>query len=102
MPKCEMTKNLVTQAISQLNSINESIAFVAGEMSKLAAQLPEYGIVMDFYGVGEVLGSQLIAEIGDIYRYQKKSSLVRFAGLWKTALGSSTAEKKSPNKALRT
>ena len=81
MPKNEMTKNLVTQAISQLNSINVSIAFVAGEMSKLASQLPENSVVMEFYGVGEILASQLIAEIGDIYRYQKKSSLVRFAGL---------------------
>jgi len=36
---------------------------------------------MEFRGVGDVLGSQLMAEIGDIYRFPKKDSLVCFAGL---------------------
>ena len=33
------------------------------------------------YGVGPVLGSQLIAEIGDVARFKNKKSLVAFAGL---------------------
>jgi len=81
MAKNEITKTLITQAVTQVNAISESIAAMLREMSNLASSLPEYEVVMDFYAVGEVLGSQLIAEIGDIYRYQKKSSLVRFAGL---------------------
>ena len=43
--------------------------------------LPEYGVVIGFQGVGEIFAPQLMAEIGDIYRYHKKSALVRFAGL---------------------
>jgi len=81
MPKNDTTKMLITQAINQLNSILETISLVANEMNHLAAALPEYSVVMDFRGVGVVLGPQLMAEIGDIYRYPKKSSLVRFAGL---------------------
>jgi len=81
MPKDETTKILITQAVIQVNAVSESIATMLREMNRLASALPEYDVVMGFYGVGEVLGSQLIAEIGDIYRYQKKSSLVRFAGL---------------------
>jgi transposase len=50
-------------------------------MKRLAATLPEYPVVMEFFGAGETLGSQLVAEIGDVHRYAKKSSLVSFAGL---------------------
>jgi len=38
-------------------------------------------VVLEFRGVGKVLGPQLIAEIGDVSRFAKKSSLVAFAGL---------------------
>jgi len=50
-------------------------------MNRLAAQLPEYPVVLAFRGVGEILGPQLIAEVGDVRRFPKKSSLVCFAGL---------------------
>jgi transposase len=81
MPMTETTKVLVTQAVSQINAISESCAIIATKMKLLASQLPEYPVVMGFHGVGEVLGPQLIAEIGDIYRFPRKESLVCFAGL---------------------
>ena len=81
MPMNETTKLLVTQAVSQITVVSETIAIIAKEMKRLAELLPEYSVVMEFRGVGEILGPQLIAEIGDIYRYHKKSSIVRFAGL---------------------
>ncbi len=81
MPMNETTKLLVTHAIAQINVISETIAVIAGEMKRLASLLPEYPVVMEFRGTGDILGPQLIAEIGDIYRYLKKSSLVCFAGL---------------------
>jgi len=81
MPKNDVTKLLITQAVSQVNAVSETIAAVAVEMKRLASMLPEYPVVMAFCGVGDILGPQLIAEIGDIYRYLKKSSLVRFVGL---------------------
>jgi len=81
LPKSGNTKLLITQAVAQVNAIAESIAAVAREMKRLAASLPEYPVVLDFRGVGEILAPQLIAEIGDIHRFSKKSSLVAFAGL---------------------
>ena len=36
---------------------------------------------MSMFGVGSVLGSQLIAEIGDVSRFSNKKALVVFAGL---------------------
>ncbi len=72
---------LVSNAISQLNCINETLASLASGMDKLAATLPEYNTVMSLFGVGSVLGSQLIAEIGDVSRFPNKKALVGFAGL---------------------
>jgi len=72
---------LVSNAISQLNSINETLSSLASEMNKIAATLPEYDTVMSMFGVGSVLGSQLIAEIGDVSRFFNKKALVGFAGL---------------------
>ena len=81
MPKNDTTKLLITQAIAQINAAMENIALLAAEMKRLAETLPEYSVVMEFRGVGDVLGPQLMAEIGDVYRFAKKSALVRFAGL---------------------
>ena len=81
IPMSDTTKLLITQAASQINAISETTEIIAREMKSLAASLPEYPIVMEFRGVGDILGPQLIAEIGDISRFLKKSSLVCFAGL---------------------
>lgn len=72
---------LVSKAISQLNHINETLSSLASEMNKIATTLPEYDTVMSMFGVGSVLGSQLIAEIGDVSRFSNKKALVGFAGL---------------------
>lgn len=81
MPKNETTKLLITQAVTQTNTIAESLAVIACEMKRLAKLLPEYGAVKAFVGVGDVICPRLIAEIGDIYRFRSKQSLVCFAGL---------------------
>jgi len=81
LQKNDNTKLLITHAILQLNTIAETIAVLMGEMRRLAALLPEYPIVMAMYGVGETLGPQLMAEIGDVRRFYGKKALVAFAGL---------------------
>lgn len=81
LPLDERTSLLISSAISQLNCIAETIANLASAMNCLASSLPEYNIVMGMFGVGPVLGSQLIAEIGDVSRFHNKRALVAFAGL---------------------
>lgn len=81
LPMNESTKRLVTLAASQLNAISQAMVTLASEMKRLAALLPEYPIVCTFYGVGDLLGPQLMAEIGDARRFPHKGALVRFAGL---------------------
>ena len=81
MPKSETTKLLVQQAVSQLRTTSVALAALKQEMQSLASQLPEYPVVMDMFGVGSVLDSQLIAEIDDVRRFYSKKALVAFAGI---------------------
>ena len=50
------------------------------EVSHTDAELSEL-VVMRMFGVGPVLGPQLMAEIGDVRRFDRKQSLVAFAGV---------------------
>jgi transposase len=81
VPKSDTTKLLVQENATQLTSISRMGEVLRAEMNRLAAQLPEYPVVMGMYGVGESLGPQLMAEIGDIRRFAGKQSLVAFAGV---------------------
>jgi transposase len=80
-PKSDTSKLLVQEAASQLANLSRSVEVLRAEMNRLAAQLPEYPVVMSMYGVAESLGPQLMAEIGDIRRFASKQSLVAFAGV---------------------
>ena len=81
LPKDELTKQLVVLAARQMNAVMESLAVLLEKMNELASNLPEYTVVMEMHGVGQVFGPQLIAEIGDIHRFKNKASLVAFAGI---------------------
>lgn len=66
-------KIIVTQAIVQLQTIEETLTALKNEMQHLASTLPEYETVMPLYGIDAVLGPQLIAEIGDVTRFKSKN-----------------------------
>lgn len=81
LPKDEHTEQLVQQTIIQLTNICSSLSVIENKMTELAGLLPEYPVVMEFRGVGRILGPQIMAEVGDVLRFEKKESLVCFAGL---------------------
>lgn len=80
LPPTEQTQALITQAIAQLNYISVSLAEVRRQMQQLAASLREYLVVLAMSGVGETLGPQLIAEIGDVCRFPHKRRLLPSPG----------------------
>lgn len=80
-PKNDITKLIVAQAVGQLVSLLDTVNIVQKEMNRLAEMLPEYETVTSMYGVGKILGSKLIAEIGDVTRFHSKRALTAFAGL---------------------
>jgi len=81
LPCSEATKQLIEQAVAQITTIAATLASVRQEMHRLAALLPEYPVVLSMSGVGNVLGPQLMAEIGDVRRFPRKQSLIAFAGV---------------------
>lgn len=81
LPQNDSVKGLVLLVVAQLNAINETLAATHKEMLRIAALLPEYEIIMAMRGVGEVLGPQLMADIGDVRRFKHKRSLIAFAGI---------------------
>ena len=81
LPQNSNTRLLITTAAKELTSAKEQLALVKAEIIRLASSLPEYEAVTSIYGVGEITGAQLMAEIGDIRRFKGRNSLVAFAGL---------------------
>ena len=79
LPKDALTKTMVRQAIDALNAVSASLERLKAEMQALAAQLPEYPVVMAMHGVGDSLGPQLMAELGDVARFTHRNAITAFA-----------------------
>ncbi len=80
-PKDDNTKMLIQQAVEMLNLASATVEKLRAEMDRTASRLPEYPVVMAMNGVGPTLGPQLMAEIGDVTRFEKRGSLTAFAGV---------------------
>lgn len=81
VPKDPVYKQMILSDIEQLNTISRQIEMFRSKMNELAATLPEYSTVMSMYGVGPTLGPQLMAEIGDVSRFEHRSAITAFAGV---------------------
>ena len=81
MPKNALTKALITSAAGQLIYATTMLATLKAEFVRLAATLPEYETVNSLYGVGDITGAQLMAEIGDVRRFANRGALIAFAGV---------------------
>lgn len=94
-PANESTKILIVQAVDCLNAVYESKAVLRAEMRRQASLLPEYEVVMAMQGAGDITGTKLMAEIGDVRRFTSKRALVTFAGMDAPPFQSGTFETKS-------
>ena len=95
LPKDALTKTMIRQSVDSLNAVSKSLEQLRREMRTLAAQLPEYPVVMAMRGVGDSLGPQLMAEIGDVTRVYTPGSHYRLAGVDPGADQSGAHEAKS-------
>ena len=95
LPKDEITKRVIKQAVDQLNSASSTVESLRTLMNETASKLPEYPIVMAMKGVGTSLGPQLMAEIGDVSRFTHKGAITAFAGVDPGINESGTYEQKS-------
>ena len=95
LPKDDITKLIIRQAVGQLNSASQTVEDLRTLMDATAAKLPEYPVVMAMKGVGPSLGPQLMAEIGDVTRFTHKGALTAFAGVDPGVNESGSYEQKS-------
>ena len=95
LPKDDITKLIIRQAVDQLNSASATVESLRTLMNETASKLPEYPIVMAMKGVGPSLGPQLMAEIGDVSRFTHKGAITAFAGVDPGVNESGTYEQKS-------
>lgn len=94
-PKNDSTKILITQAVDSLNAVYDALHILRAELVRLASLLPEYEVVMEMQGAGNITGPQLMAEIGDVRRFTHKGALVAFAGVDAPPFQSGTFDSKS-------
>ena len=95
LPKDELTKLIIKQAVEQLNTASTTAESLRTLMNDTASKLPEYPVVMAMKGVGTSLGPQLMAEIGDVTRFTHKGAITAFAGVDPGVNESGTYEQKS-------
>ena len=81
LPKNDNTKLLITSAAAELTAASAVLATIKAEVIRLAKLLPEYDIVVAMYGVGDITAAQLMAELGDVRRFENRGSIVAFAGV---------------------
>ena len=81
LPKDDITKLIIKQAIDQLNSASTTVEELRKLMNETASKLPEYPVIMQMNGVGPSLGPQLMAEIGDVLRFTHRNAITAFAGV---------------------
>ena len=72
---------MILAGIHQVNTTSTTVEWIRKEMNRLASTLPEYDTVLAMRGVGTTFGPQLIAEIGDITQYVKRTAITAFAGV---------------------
>ena len=76
---CEV-KNLIN--ITEIISYSDTkLSEVKQDIIKLAKQTPYFNIINSIYGVGETASAQIIAELGDINRFENIKQLNAFCGL---------------------
>ena len=64
-----------------MNVTSETVEALRIKMDQTASLMPEYDVVLGMDGVGPTLGPQLIAEIGDVTRFEHRGALTAFAGV---------------------
>ena len=83
---CEV-KNLIN-IIEIISYSDAKLSEVKQDIIKLAKQTPYFNIINSIYGVGETSTAQIIAELGDINRFENIKQLNAFCGLDPTIIQS--------------
>ena len=81
LPADQTTKLLTLQAIAVLKRVDQTLNTILSRMQEIAKAMPEYSVVREMGGVGDVLAVRLIADIGDVRRFHNGKALIAYAGI---------------------
>ena len=81
LPPCMNMESMSLSSIHCSLSRTAAAPSLRAEMTRLISQLPEYDTVLAMCGVGEITAAQLMAEIGNVRRFPRRSSVVGFVGV---------------------
>ena len=80
-PCNESTQLAVSNCVLLLQNLEEITNNIIAKMDELAKKLPEFETVSNMSGVGNKIRSRLIAEIGDVRRFENSNCLIAYAGI---------------------
>ena len=80
-PQNISTKLIIKTCIDTIRGLEEATENILTQMDEIASNLPEFKVVSSMPGVGRKTRSRLIAEIGDINRFDNANSLIAYAGI---------------------
>lgn len=81
LPYDEDTKVLIETMLGQFKNLTKNAENLEKRLIEISKKLPEYPIVSQMPGVTPVTGAVIMAEIGDIQRFDKRTAITAFAGI---------------------
>ena len=81
---CSKNSYLVNQFSNVIHTLNSQIKhldYVLDEIVEMAKKLPNFKIIKSIPGIADNLASRILAEIGDIERFNNASQLIAYAGI---------------------
>lgn len=79
--KPAFTDTVVQMAAQEVTTTGEILNTIVSQMQELAKTLPEYSVVRQMPGMGDVLCPCMIAAVGDVRRFYSAKALIAYAGL---------------------
>lgn len=80
-PQNQSTKLIIQSCIDTIRGLEKATDDILSQMNEIASTLPEFNVVNSMTGIGTKTCARLIAEIGDIRRFNNANSLIAYAGI---------------------
>lgn len=91
----EKMRFLVKEQAKMVNQLLEHMQNIRTKMTAIAQTLPEYDTVIEMYGLCSTLAVQMMAEVGDVRRFQNRRAVTAYFGYDSESDQSGTHESKS-------
>lgn len=83
-PGCEKEDyevDILLSLIRHIEETNKELDGILSDLIELAQQLPNYHLLLSIDGIGPNLASRILAELGNISRFESRESLVAYVGV---------------------